>query len=400
MLDTSTLLVVALFSHTLSTVVIYMNWRVSPSVPGVREWAIGRSLVSVSLIVFLFQAKLPLALSVPLGNGLMHVGFYTVWLGSRRFLNAPPANHVLYGTGIAISILFLVYFSTIVDEPETRKFISSIFVVIYSVFYVNLILRYNNGRFVTARMFMISVGIHGAAHAVLVAGFPFSDPGSSILNTHTFFQIYLFEGVLISIFSGCLYIAMTAEYLNRNLKLQASIDPLTQTMNRRAFHPLAESAVEGQKRQGGTVSMMMIDVDHFKAVNDDHGHLVGDEALRQISAVLHQCVRANDIVCRYGGEEFVALLPGAGLDDARQIAERIRATVQSLKITGRSSPFSVTVSIGLSAFSENCNLEDLEELIAAADLALYEAKTKGRNRIESTPAKPAEPSFAFAYPLS
>ena len=148
MLDTSTLLVVALFSHTLSTVVIYMNWRVSPSVPGVREWAIGRSLVSVSLIVFLFQAKLPLALSVPLGNGLMHVGFYTVWLGSRRFLNAPPANHVLYGTGIAISILFLVYFSTIVDEPETRKFISSIFVVIYSVFYVNLILRYNRNNFV------------------------------------------------------------------------------------------------------------------------------------------------------------------------------------------------------------------------------------------------------------
>jgi two-component system cell cycle response regulator len=131
----------------------------------------------------------------------------------------------------------------------------------------------------------------------------------------------------------------------------------------------------------------MIDVDHFKSINDRHGHLAGDEVLRQLAHCIDAEVRGSDVSARYGGEEFVILLPHTAIDAGRVLAERVRKAVatESFEIDGLRERLPITVSIGVAEYRPGPNQEDLkvaaEKLIAMADLALYEAKAAGRNAV-------------------
>jgi two-component system cell cycle response regulator len=131
----------------------------------------------------------------------------------------------------------------------------------------------------------------------------------------------------------------------------------------------------------------MIDVDHFKRINDRYGHLVGDEVLRQLAQCVDGEVRSSDVSARYGGEEFVVLLPATGIAAGRLLAERIRAAVsaETFEVGDLTEPLPITVSIGVAEFRPSSNQDDLklagERLITKADLALYEAKANGRNAV-------------------
>jgi len=380
MFDLKTLLLVLIISHGLSTAIIYLNWRTSPDVPGVQQWVAGRILVTIGLGVLLSRVGVPLAVSVLVGNGLLFWGFYTVWLGSRRFLGAPPFNPLPYYCGIALFLAAFAFFTLVEDSFQTRTVLSSAYAALYSAFYVALLLRYNRRNLLTVKVFLLVMGGHGVVHAALAVGAPFLTAPGTLLGGSRTFQVYLFEALILSVASGCLYIAMTAEYLQNNLRQQADFDPLTRTVNRRAFRALAERAVERRKRRPDAMALMMLDLDHFKSVNDTYGHVMGDEVLCQIAAAISRSVRDGDVVCRYGGEEFVVLCPGAARSDADGIAQRILEDVEGLCFPYANGAFALTVSIGLAAFpGDGC---DLDALIAAADEALYRAKANGRNPIE------------------
>jgi two-component system cell cycle response regulator len=161
----------------------------------------------------------------------------------------------------------------------------------------------------------------------------------------------------------------------------ALIDPLSGLYNQRYLMRHLRGLLDGSKNRD--LALLMIDVDHFKAVNDDYGHAIGDKALRGVADVLRANTRVLDSVARYGGEEFVVVMPGAGLDDAVQAAERLRTaiedTVFSWDVGVRSR---LTISIGVA-----CNSSDSPEaLLHAADLALYAAKRAGRNQVQAAPA--------------
>ena len=123
----------------------------------------------------------------------------------------------------------------------------------------------------------------------------------------------------------------------------------------------------------------MVDIDHFKAVNDTYGHLVGDRVLRAVAGACRRVVREGDVLVRYGGEEFLVLLPGAGRDDVVQIGERIRRAVSETTVEDGASRLSVTVSLGATTFRDA--VETPDALVALADRALYEAKDGGRDRL-------------------
>jgi len=163
----------------------------------------------------------------------------------------------------------------------------------------------------------------------------------------------------------------------QNQKLQdlATLDPLTSCLNRRAFFERAEPALRIAERHGQPLSCIMLDIDHFKSVNDRHGHAVGDLAIQMVSDILRSTARAGDLVCRYGGEEFCVLLPLAGYDGAVALAERIRMTVMTTTVAA----ISVTSSFGVATLTEG--IEDAHELLNCADQALYAAKRSGRNRV-------------------
>lgn len=168
---------------------------------------------------------------------------------------------------------------------------------------------------------------------------------------------------------------------NRRLEELAHTDPLTKTLNRRALSERLAAEMERVRRYTTTLSLLLIDLDHFKQVNDTHGHLAGDDVLIEIAALLQRVVRAVDVVARYGGEEFIIVLPETGAQGAEAFAERLRELIEAQSFClSRATPIRLTTSIGVSAFP-GFGVESVEDLLANADQALYRAKSEGRNRV-------------------
>ena len=163
------------------------------------------------------------------------------------------------------------------------------------------------------------------------------------------------------------------------LERLAAIDPLTDAYNRRFGLGRLREEYSRAVRAEAPFGILMVDIDHFKGVNDTYGHLVGDRVLRAVAGACRRVVREGDVLVRYGGEEFLVLLPGAGRDDVLQIAERIRRAVSETTVEDGASRLNVTVSVGATTFRDT--VETPEALVALADRALYEAKDGGRNRL-------------------
>jgi diguanylate cyclase (GGDEF)-like protein len=168
--------------------------------------------------------------------------------------------------------------------------------------------------------------------------------------------------------------------LERELERQAHTDYLTGLANRRHFLELAEHEVAHAKRYGGALSVAMLDLDHFKKINDTYGHQVGDLVLKELARICQRMLREVDVVGRLGGEEFAILFPETGGNEAYEIVERLREAIANSPVAldqGRTLQF--TASIGIASFIESDLSIDI--LLNRADKALYEAKTGGRNRI-------------------
>jgi diguanylate cyclase (GGDEF)-like protein len=165
---------------------------------------------------------------------------------------------------------------------------------------------------------------------------------------------------------------------------QAMFDVLTRVWNRRGGMDLLELAVNGADQDKEGFSICLMDIDNFKQINDQYGHPVGDQVLRKIAASIVASVRPHDIVCRYGGEEFLTILRGAGEEHCTEIAERIRINIQTLPIRTREGTVPMTVSIGVAVRSSNDDIT-AEQLIDHADQALYQSKQRGRDRVSVWP---------------
>lgn len=161
----------------------------------------------------------------------------------------------------------------------------------------------------------------------------------------------------------------------------ATTDPLTGLMNRRAFTAAAQREVERATRYKSPFAVLMLDVDHFKSINDTAGHLAGDSVLRQLGSLLEEAVRKVDVVARYGGEEFVVILPETASDGGIIFAERLRERIENQTYEiGAERPVHLTVSIGVATFPSP-RVATTEDFFARADEALYRAKSGGRNQV-------------------
>lgn len=174
---------------------------------------------------------------------------------------------------------------------------------------------------------------------------------------------------------------------NHKLKRLAATDTLTMLFNRRYFDQVLKREVDRRNRYKLPLSMVMVDIDYFKTINDKYGHEAGDNALKQVSSILVDCARTADIVARYGGEEFVIVLPQTSPESATVFAERIRASIEAADfqlLDGMSCK--LTTSVGLAGVDATHGPIPVQSLVAAADKALYEAKSKGRNAYVLAPS--------------
>ena len=185
---------------------------------------------------------------------------------------------------------------------------------------------------------------------------------------------------LVNMTADNLALSMVSLKLRQELKAQAIKDPLTKLFNRRYMEETIEREYSRCKRSNDSLGVLMLDIDHFKSYNDNHGHDIGDMILVEIAKLLQSKLRKGDIACRYGGEEFILILPGAPLNILERRAEEFRSNIQNLSINYRNKYYeNFTVSIGVSAFPTHA--ESTEALLKIADEALYKAKHTGRNKV-------------------
>ena len=173
-------------------------------------------------------------------------------------------------------------------------------------------------------------------------------------------------------------VALENAILFREVKRLSLTDPLTGLNNRRSFDHAAQQMVGVAIRHHRPLSVLMLDIDFFKKVNDTYGHGVGDQVLARMAQVCRQSIRSTDLLARFGGEEFCLLFPETPADDAKLLAERLRQDISALVFEAAGQTFSITASLGISeCFGEG---DSLESLLERSDAALYQAKKAGRNR--------------------
>ena len=238
------------------------------------------------------------------------------------------------------------------------------------------------------------------AYGVLVAIF-FSLGALDLLTPMTstdagiseeFGYLVAIAAVVLSSFS---FLLMHKERAEDEMYKLATVDPLTGVFNRRTFIELAERELARCRRSGLPLRLLMLDMDHFKRVNDTRGHLVGDDVLREFSSTVADCLRREDLLVRYGGEEFCVLLPGADAGTALTLAERIRAAIDDTQMPTRSGPVHITCSVGICG-DDAMAIDTLDSLLSCADAALYLAKAAGRNQVVSSLFKAADNTLTEA----
>jgi len=302
------------------------------------------------------------------GWGLEILAMLSLKIGSNR----------AYAAGyIALTLACVVVL--LVPGPGTGArflWISALQAVMYSVpgailafsrVESSLIQRVTGGIYILCSLAMVArvVSIlRNSANAVL--------PGASSDQT-VVFALLLHPFLLL--LSSMAYVLLKKEQLSRSLQVFAETDPLTGLSNRRAFFRLAAEYIRTAALKNDPFSLLMIDIDNFKTINDTHGHSVGDEIIASLAATLRGSIRQTDIACRFGGEEFVILLAGCDPREAFRIAERIRTTAE------RSEPATVRYTVSIGIAGETGGTANLDALIRRADNGMYRAKALGRNRV-------------------
>ena len=217
----------------------------------------------------------------------------------------------------------------------------------------------------------LPIAAHGETLGLLVLQ-AHLEPGTQISTSH--------EGIARST-AEHIGLALAALRLREKLRQQAIRDPLTGLFNRRYLEEPLERELERAVRRNSEVAVLMLDVDHFKAFNDSHGHQAGDVLLRELGALLRANVRGEDIPCRFGGEEFALILPDASLESAAQRAESLRIAVRAMAVPWQGSTLGpVSISVGVAAYPDHG--AQGAAVLGAADRALYSAKRSGRDRVE------------------
>jgi diguanylate cyclase len=227
------------------------------------------------------------------------------------------------------------------------------------------------------RLLAVTLAAQASACAAAVAAFGFElRPETTMTTVLACLPLIVVYPLTVGVASYRLARRVRAQ--NRELAALSRTDGLSQLLNRSAWEDLASAELARSRRSGRPVSLLMIDVDHFKPINDRHGHRVGDDVIRNVAALLREAIRLPDAVGRYGGEEFGVVLPDTAGERAAAIAERIRALVERSVVEPRTG-LRCTVSIGVAEAA--ADIADACEWIERADRALYRAKAVGRNRV-------------------
>ncbi|RKJ95618.1 GGDEF domain-containing protein [Alicycliphilus denitrificans] len=346
---------------------------------GSQLWALGLLLHTATYVLYVLRGTAPDWASIVLSNMLLSGTFALALAAVCQFHGrALPWRRMLLPV-LAMGVLFAAF----IDDYRARLMVTGVVLplqigmVLWAVWRPQPPAR---GRGVL--LFTLSLGLQVVllgVRGVLAATYAMPLDGlmrGGLLQTFTFMTVFV-----VVILASLGFILMTKERADADNRYFATHDELTGVANRRALIQALDRDVAHAVRSGEPYALLMLDVDHFKSVNDGHGHRAGDQVLCHVAAILRARLRAQDLVGRYGGEEFVVLLPGTPARGAAGLAETLREAVEQTPCEYEGRAIRVTVSIGVCGARLESG-DTWDRLIHAADQALYAAKAAGRNRVE------------------
>ncbi len=377
-LDTRTLIVACVLGATLMGSVSLVYARVNGAARVIGDWGGAVLVMALGLAGLALRGMIPEPVSIALSPTIVVAGLVLAIRGLRAFCGTAPQTLFAWSMTAVLFALMLL-FTVAWPNFTARTVIISTAIVVIALSGALLLRRHAlpgcefSFRF-TEYVFWAVAAMSGARGLFsLFDGTPdILVPGA--FNTATF----LFYGGFICLTTlGVMW--MEIEFLQKDLQRLARYDSLTGLLNRGTFIAEFEREASRAQRAARALSLVLLDLDHFKMVNDRHGHPAGDQVLRSFADVLRASVRKHDMLGRYGGEEFVVLMPETAKDVAVQVAARIRESIEEITFELAGQRVGVTVSGGVA--THGVDGEGWDELLAAADAALYAAKNAGRNRI-------------------
>jgi diguanylate cyclase (GGDEF)-like protein len=355
-------------------VILFALKRSYPStIKGLGGWAVALALVSVASVLASFLGQAPNFVAISIPRLLLPTGLFLTYAGTQRFFGVTP-RYWPWLALIGSVVLVQMWFTFVEPSYVARLALSNALAACLFIAFANLMHKQGLSSF--ARILTMGVVLVMLAILTIRIATAFLWPVGQDLFDNSPQQL-----VYITSFSFCIVllsvslILLAAERLHSEVAYLASHDSLTNALTRRHMNEVCAAELARSQRSGRRMALLVMDLDHFKVINDTQGHQRGDKVLVDFVAMVNGLLRRPDQLGRFGGEEFVALLPETSLQEAMLVAERIRAACMAPGPQPR-----CTVSIGVST---NLDAGDsVDTVIARADAAMYRAKAKGRNRVE------------------
>ncbi len=378
-LDPRSLIFVASLLGLLGLIILLiLRSSFPPNIGGLIHWSRGLSGMVIASTLFGLTGYIPVLFSVIVGNTMLVGGLMSFYVGFRQFSGMPTQARLLVVV-LALLTGYVAWFTYVDDRYSARALLVTFTNTVLFFDCMRLIYKTSGttlaGRF-TGMVFATTGTISAARMLMLLFHL---DQSSDLLEPSTSQKVYLasMAFAVLAITLGAMM--MANERLRIMLEFIASHDPLTGAFGRGAFIELLAKELARAQRTGRRPAVLMFDLDNFKSINDRFGHAVGDRVIVDFAMRTREMLRSPDSLGRYGGEEFIALLPETTLAEAKAVAERICSRIAIASPTGL-PPY--TVSVGVAAACRNCMEVDI--LLSMADQALYRAKGNGRSRVEVT----------------
>ncbi len=371
--DPRTIIVLAGIMGGLMAVVLYFLHRNYPSsVKGLSHWSAGTGLLFVAGLSAATRGIAHDLVAITLANLLIFSGVYLQLFGSQRFFGLRPRFWPRYL--LICALLLASAWFTVVDPQYRARLMVSNFVLGW-LFSAHAYLIASKGPPGFAFRFTFGVLVCAVLSQVLRFTTAWMMPiGTGILDTTPQNLVYIVSYPFLMLLIAIGLVLMATERVRSEFEHLASHDSLTNTLSRRNLTELCQQELERCKRHRRMMSILLIDIDHFKSINDKLGHQAGDRALVQFVTAVNTLLRSADAIGRLGGEEFVVVLPETSIEVAQVVAERIRGKVAGL---ASSEPFTVSIGVTTNIVGD----DTVEKLMARADRAMYQAKERGRNQV-------------------
>ena len=378
-LDVNTLFMVTIYVEAVLGLLLLFAWVQNTAIHAVAWWGFAPLIRATSIVLFGLYGSAPDLITIDLANALLFTSFAVTWTGARVF-DGRPAEPVYLVTG-AVLWLLICRLPVLAGALEVRALIATGIITTYTWLTAYEFWRGRSEPLVSRWPAIFMLFAHGSLFLLrtpLIALLP-----PSVTNRvygSVWLTVLSFEALLFTISIAFILLAMAKERTELRHRTAAMVDPLTGIANRRSFMQDAAHLAKGHVANPRPTAVLLIDLDHFKSINDRFGHALGDRALELFALTARHSVRSTDLLGRLGGEEFAAILPDMSRDRAVAVAERIRASFAHAALEVDNRPLGATVSIGVVHCQEA--VLDVHELLAQADQALYCAKENGRNRVE------------------